>query len=180
MAGELIPKLFDAARQCRIRRGASGRARVYDNIDGGQPMHVCAERFPEHAFDAIAIDGVADGLCCNRQAEPRVRQRVRADDQQEIAVAEATSFAIQQIEFGFVTKSVSWSEAGRSRSRELGHRRVTGSPGSAPGRSVIRRGACGLWRGVERAPGGRHESPCERGIRACACDANCWVDMCAS
>jgi hypothetical protein len=62
MARELIPKLFETARQLSVGGSFRGRPRVHDNINTWQPKQIKSKRFSNHPFDAIPTYRVTDGF----------------------------------------------------------------------------------------------------------------------
>jgi hypothetical protein len=94
----LAPELFDARPQLAIRRATRACPRTHDNVHGGEFVLMQAEGLTHDASDAVALDGAARQLRCDRESETWTTLIVQTRSHSEEPVPHAPAARVSRFE----------------------------------------------------------------------------------
>lgn len=144
-----------------------GFAKDHD-IDGPQGIPMMSKRFPDQAFDPVALRGEPHVAFRHGHAQSRVMRRVRG--------MMAPKSGKRRFRDPACARENLLVIAGAGQPGGAGESPVCG-PAGWPGQVIRDRDGRDPWRGAQPALCGRHGSPCGHGNRGCACDADYWAGM---
>jgi hypothetical protein len=152
-----------------------------DQVGGGQFGFVAAKKFPEQAFDAIALHRLPQAPA-HRQSQPGAACGRGRQDQSEMARVEPLALGLRPQELSALAEPICLGETGgpfkvgiRTGAKHRQWLNGVRRRGSPP---LRRRGACGPWPGGASRPGGRPGCSSVPRTRGCGPGANYWVDKC--
>ena len=154
-----------------------------DQVDGGQFGFVAAKKFPEQAFDSIALYRFSQTPGYD-QSQPGTGSGPGSQNQTEMAGMKPPALGLRPKEVLTMAKPLRLMETGGPFLVEVRtgaeHRRLVSGMrlrGSSP---LRRSGVYGLWPGGVLIPGGRPGCSSSLKTRGCGPGANYWVEMCVS
>lgn len=174
----VLPVSGEAVQDRMIGSGAHRVARIHHDVDGGQFVLTAAKGIAHQPLDPITLYGITDCTDGDGQAQSRAGSAVLPRKHSEEGITGPAGPGIDAVELALLPQPLCRSQPESA----LVGRRSRGETNACAGRTphVIRPDACGLLRADAKAPVGRPSLPSGHGSHECACDADCWVDRCAS
>jgi hypothetical protein len=96
---------MEAAREDVVRRPGSGGTHVHDDVARRGCTLLNAEPLAQQSLETVARDGATGGAHADRQAEPRMTQRILTRDHEEIRIAGTPALAIEGVELALLGES---------------------------------------------------------------------------